>query len=104
MGMGEPSRSLSEFSGRLRRVEKFPELPAEERLVDVKSAAELALIAEKYRLPVLHVVSADQRLHGFLVMTAKRGCYYWEVEDTAQGEHADPVTSGPRSGRALSRR
>lgn len=100
-GLAEPERSLRPFSGRLYHVAEFPDLPEGTPIVAVQSVDELALIAEKYRLPVLHADDPETGRHGLLVITAKRGAYYWEF--TAP-HHADEVTASsatPRGGKVV---
>lgn len=97
-GLAEPTRSLRPFSGRLYHVAEFPELPEGTPIVAVKSVDELALIAEKYRLPVLHADDPETGRHGLLVITAKRGAYYWEVTAHHAREVAASSTTPDGSG------
>lgn len=78
IGIAEPERSLRALSGRLYRVEALPALEPTE---PVRSASQLRTIAERERLPVLHLEEPNGR-HCFAVISAKHGCFSWVVHPT----------------------
>lgn len=92
VGSGEPLKSLRTLKGSLQRIDHLPDLPSDTPVVWVRSAAELALIAQKYRLPVLHFIAPASGEHTFLVVTATRGSYCWTVVES-EGDRAATSTA-----------
>ncbi|HLP22851.1 MAG TPA: signal peptidase I [Microbacteriaceae bacterium] len=70
----EPERSRRVLRGRLWRVDALPD---DESAAPVASALELRAIAEKYRLPVLHVSGNGGTADQFLVITDGHGWFSW---------------------------
>ncbi len=87
-GVAEPTRSVQALSGRLYRVEEFPELYEPAELMD--SAVALRAIAERYRLPVLHRIDPQTGEHEFLLITQGHGQYYWSAMPVSPPAEAAP--------------
>ena len=75
VGISEPNKSLFALSGRLHSIQKLSfEVEAK---TQVSSAVQLRRIADKYRLPILHMIHPNSGQHSFLLLTKQKGAFQW---------------------------